>query len=260
MNTSILVFDAVSFHYPTNHKQVLEGLTLSLPQGAVSAILGPNGAGKTTLLHLALGWLKPQSGRILLHGRPLESYARRELGRQFGLVPQNEQISFEYTLLEYVLLGRAPYLSPLQMPTAQDCHLALHALEQVGLAEQANRSILKLSGGERQLVLLARALVQQPGLILMDEPTAHLDLGNKRRLLDILHILLSKGISVVLTTHEPDFAAAIASYLVLINDGRVFEAGTLAEVFTSDKITSLYRTSVKIIDVDGRKLVNWTAA
>lgn len=255
---SILTFDAVSFHYPTNHKQVIENLTLSLPQGAVSAILGPNGAGKTTLLHLALGWLKPQSGRILLHSRPLESYTRRELGQQIGLVPQTEQISFEYTLLEYVLLGRAPYLPPLQMPTAQDCRLALHALEQVGLAEQANRSILKLSGGERQLALLARALVQQPSLILMDEPTAHLDLGNKRRLLDILRILLKRGISVVLTTHEPDFAAAIATYLVLVGNGRVYEAGPLNEVFTSGKISSLYHVPVRILDLDGKKLLNWT--
>jgi iron complex transport system ATP-binding protein len=258
MKNPILVFDSLSFHYPSNQRQVLTGLNLTLSPGRTTAILGPNGSGKTTLLHLALGWLKPDGGQILLNGRPLESFSRQELGRQIGLVSQSEHIAFEYSVLEYVLLGRAPYLRSLEMPGAADCRRALWALDRVGLVERADHSILKLSGGERQLVLLARALAQEPRLILMDEPTAHLDLANKKRLLEIIRVLTQEGITVILTTHEPDFAAVAAVDLVLIREGCVQEAGPLEQIFTSEKISLLYDAPVNVVDIDGQKLVAWS--
>jgi len=257
MSGTILEFDSIAFHYPSNHRKVFVDFHLVIPSGNATAILGPNGAGKTTLLHLALGWLKPASGQVLLDERPLEQYTRRDLGQRIGLLPQNEHSAFEYSLLEYVLLGRAPYLHSLEMPGSADCQLAYQALERVGLGDQVNRSVLKLSSGERQLVLLARTLAQQPRLILMDEPTAHLDLGNKKRLLEIILGLTKDGISVVLTTHEPDFAVAVATDLVLMRAGCVQEAGPLGHVFTSDKISRLYGSPVKVVDVDGQKLVTW---
>jgi iron complex transport system ATP-binding protein len=257
MIAPILTFDAVTFHYPANHRIVLADLDLTIASGRTTAILGPNGAGKTTLLHLALGWLKPDKGQVLLNGQPLGNYSRRELGRWIGLVPQNEHVAFEYSLLEYTLLGRTPYLHPLAMPGEVDCQVAYWALERVGLALQANKSVLKISGGERQLVLLARTLAQQPRLILMDEPTAHLDLGNKIRLLEIIRALNEEGISIVLTTHEPDFAAATAADVVLMDEGSVQETGPLEQVFTSQAISSLYNSNVKVVDLDGQKLVTW---
>lgn len=257
MKAPLITFHSVAFHYPSNHQGVFSNLNLTIPRGEVTAILGPNGAGKTTLLHLTLGWRTPSRGKILLNGRPLDTYSRQELGRWIGLVPQNEHVAFEYSLLEYVLLGRTPYLHALEMPGEKDCSLAFQSLEQVRLADQANRSVLKLSGGERQLVLLARALVQQPQLILMDEPTSHLDLGNKKRLLEIIHMLQMEGISIVLTTHEPDFAAAAASNLVLMRSGEIQDGGTLKDVFTTEKISRLYQSPVKVVDLDGQKLVAW---
>lgn len=257
MSVPILAFDSIAFHYPTNHHQVIKDLNLTFEASRTTAILGPNGAGKTTFLHLALGWLRPDVGRILLNGQPLGEYSRRELGKWIGLVPQNEHVAFEYSLFEYTLLGRTPYLRPLAIPGEADYQAANWALEQVGLSYQASKSVLKISGGERQLVLLARTLAQQPRLILMDEPTAHLDLGNKMKLLDIIRALTQEGISIVLTTHEPDFAAAAAADVVLMAEGRVLEMGPLAKVFTSEAISRLYHSRVKVVDLDGQKLVAW---
>jgi len=175
----VLKFSDLTFKYPFAARPVMEHFSLGIDHGTVTAILGPNGAGKTTLLHLALGWLKPQNGNIELDGRPLTGYSRRELGQWMGLVPQKEYIQFEFSLLEYVLLGRAPHLPPLAMPEEGDYQVASDALERVGLEALQERSILSLSGGERQLVLLARALAQKPRLLLLDEPTSHLDLSNK---------------------------------------------------------------------------------
>ena len=224
----------------------------------MTAILGPNGAGKTTLLHLALGWLKPQSGYIRLEQRLLKDYSRRALGQWMGLVPQSEHISFEYSLLEFVLLGRAPYLSALAMPEKADYEIALDALRQVGLDALYQRSILSLSGGERQLVLIARALAQRPRLLLLDEPTSHLDLGNKGRLVHLLRDLQTRGVTILFTTHEPEVAAALATHLVLMQKGQVLKAGPLANVFTAADLTRLYQLPVSVVDLDGHKVTLWT--
>jgi iron complex transport system ATP-binding protein len=255
MNQTLLRFQEVTFSYRPDHHAVLQNLSLDIRQGSISAILGPNGAGKTTLLHLALGWLRPQSGQVMLEDKPLGAYTRRELGKKMSLVPQNEKIAFEYSLLEYVLLGRAPYLNPLDMPGEEDCHLAVRALEQVGLGHLTYRSVMNLSGGELQLVLIARSLVQQPRLLLLDEPTSHLDLGNKGKTLHILKSLAESGVTILFTTHDPDAASSISNYLILMNHGKVLDYGALDEVFTSEKLTNTYHTPVKVMQVDG----HWVA-
>jgi iron complex transport system ATP-binding protein len=254
----LLQFEQIQFGYPLTRQPVLRDFHLEIAPGTVTAILGPNGAGKTTLLHLALGWLQPQAGHIRLERQPLGSYSRRALGQWLGLVPQSEHISFEYSLLEFVLLGRAPYLPTLAMPAQADYEIALEALKQVGLADLQNRSILSLSGGERQLVLIARALAQQPRLLLLDEPTSHLDLGNKGRLVHLLRDLQAQGVTILFTTHEPEVAAALATHLVLMQKGQVLKTGTLNEVFTAAELTRLYQLPVSVVDLDGRKVALWT--
>lgn len=254
---SALEFDHVTFRYPGAARPVLENFCLTIEPGARMAILGQNGAGKTTLLHLALGWLKPQAGSIRLAGKPLSAYRRQELGQQIGLVPQSEHSAFEYSLLEFVLLGRAPYLPPLAMPTEQDVAMARRAIQQVGLSSLETRSILNISGGERQLVLMARALAQQPGLLLLDEPTSHLDLGNKVRLMQLLRECSAQGVTVVFTTHEPEFAAAMATHLVLMQKGQILNAGYLDEVFNGDNLTQLYQAPVTVVELQGRKVALW---
>lgn len=257
MRGSLLAFQNVRFGYPANGRPVFQDLTLDIAPGTVTAILGPNGAGKTTLLHIALGWLKPQSGHVTLAGRPLAGYSRGELGREIGLVPQSERSAFEYSLLEYILLGRAPYLKPLEMPGPEDARIAADALARVGLAGWEGRSVARLSGGERQLVLIARALTQQPRILLLDEPTSHLDLGNKTRLLALLRDLVSHGVTILLTTHEPEVAAGLATHLVLMRGGQVLHTGTLADSFTPEYLSATYGVPIEVAEVRGRQMVLW---
>jgi len=257
MSAALIAFQDVRFSYPANGRPVFQRLTLDIASGTATAILGPNGAGKTTLLHMASGWLKPQAGQVMLQGLPVGSYGRGELGRRIALVPQSEHIAFEYSLLEFVLLGRAPYLKPLEMPGPDDARIALDALARVGLAGWGERSIARISGGERQLVLVARALVQQPRILLLDEPTAHLDLGNKARLLALLRDLVGQGVTVLLTTHEPEVAASLATHLVLMRGGQVLQTGSLAEAFTGECLSATYGVPVEVAQVHGRQVVLW---
>jgi iron complex transport system ATP-binding protein len=256
----LLAFQDIAFRYQPHNGPVLAQLALEIRPGTITAILGPNGIGKTTLLHLALGWLKPESGRIVLAGQPLGSYSRHELGQWMGLVPQSEHMPFDYPILEYVLLGRAPYLKPLEMPGERDCRIARQALDQVGLGGLAGRAVTRLSGGERQLVLVARALAQQPKLLLLDEPTSHLDLSNKSRLLGLLEKLATQGVTILLTTHEPEVAAAIATHLVLMERGHKYHGGPLEQVLTTERLTATYGMPVEVIKVAGRRVVLWNAS
>jgi iron complex transport system ATP-binding protein len=254
-----LCFDRVSFSYDRDGAAVLRELSADIAPGSVTAILGANGAGKTTLLLLALGWLAPRSGRVLLGGSPLAGYSRRELGRMMALVPQSEHMSFDYPIMDFVLMGRAPYLAPLETPGAEDRRVGERAVEQAGLGHLSGRAVTALSAGERQLALVARALAQEPGLLLMDEPTSHLDLANKVRILDLVHALSARGVTILLTTHEPEVASA-ASNIVLMREGRVHRAGPLDEVFTTENLSATYGIPVRVIEVEGRRAVSWSPA
>ena len=257
MSAPLLEFERVTFGYQPLGAPALRALSLGIEPGTITAILGPNGAGKTTLLHLALGWLLPQSGQVRLDGRALGSYSRRDLGQWMALVPQSERIPFEYSILEYVLLGRTPYLAPLDMPGAKDCRIGEQVIEQVGLGPLRGRAITTLSGGERQLAVVARALAQQPRLLLLDEPTSHLDLANRVRILKLLRELSAQGVTLLLTTHEPDVAAAIATHLVLMRAGQVYQAGPLSQAFTTQHLTATYGVPVRVTQVDGRRIALW---
>jgi iron complex transport system ATP-binding protein len=257
MNTSLLSFHQVQFGYNRKIFPVLDGLDLTLKEGCITAILGPNGAGKTTLLYLALGWLKPWSGVISIAGKPIEGFNRRVFGQQMALIPQSEYIPFEYTVLEYVLLGRAPYLPSLGMPSQADERIAYEALEKVGIATLFDHSMLGISGGERQLVLVARALAQRPRLLLLDEPTSHLDLSNKYRLVQILRGLQERGVTILMTTHEPELALAVSDDAILMEKGRVLISGPTAEVATGENLSKIYSVPVKILPVEGKNQVIW---
>ena len=246
---------SLSFRYHGSAGDVLHDLSLEIPAGAVTAILGPNGSGKTTLLRLLLGVLRPRAGTIRLAGRPQASYSRRALSQLVGLVPQDEHIPFDFSVLEYVLLGRAPYLGPLAMPGEVDYRAALAALEAAGLADLATRPVPTLSGGERQLATLARALAQQPHLLLLDEPAAHLDLSNQGRLLAIVRDLAAAGTTLVLTTHDPNLAATVAAFAILMRDGQVLAAGPADSVLAADHLSATYGVPVQVYPLDGRRVI-----
>jgi len=251
----MIALDGVCFSYNGREHAVLRDLSLSLPAGAITAILGPNGSGKTTLLHLMLGLLTPQGGVIRLAGQPQAGYSRRQMSQLIGLVPQEEHSPFDFSVLDYVLLGRAPYLGALAMPGQADYRLAQAALQTTGLTHLQHRTIPTLSGGERQLAVMARALAQQPRILLLDEPTSHLDLGNKARLIEILRALAGQGVSIVLTTHDPEVAAAIAGFVVLMRRGQVLAAGEADSVLTAEQLSETYGVAVRVFQIEGRRVI-----
>jgi len=228
---------------------------MDIPARSITAILGPNGSGKTTLLHLLLGLLPPTNGNILLAGKPHGQYSRRDLSQVVGLVPQDEPVAFDLDVLEFVLLGRAPYLHLLELPKESDRQVALQALAAIGLTALQHRPVPSLSGGERQLAIIARALAQEPLILLSDEPTSHLDLGNTRRILRVLRLLGNDGKTIVFTTHDPNLAAAIADYVVLLREGRLLAAGPAADVLTSEYLSATYGIEVEVIQLRGHPLV-----
>jgi iron complex transport system ATP-binding protein len=257
MSAPVLAFQDIRFGYQRS-KPVLQHVTFALRPGCITAVLGPNGAGKTTLLYLALGWLSAWEGAVHLDGRPLRHYTRQERGRWLALVPQSEHTPFDYTVLEYVLMGRAPHLPPLAMPAPADVNAALQALEQVGLSSLAEQPVPQLSSGERQLMLLARALAQNPRLLLLDEPTAHLDLHNKSRLIGILRSLRQQGVTLLMTNHEPEVVLALADDVLLLEPGNPPVFGPLAEVFTAEALSRIYNLPIRLVQVDGHLQVLWT--
>jgi iron complex transport system ATP-binding protein len=251
----IISLSHLRFGYQAGRPVVLHDLSMEIPAGTITAILGPNGAGKTTLLHLILGLLVPLGGQVRIDGRPIAAYARREMSRLIALVPQTEHIPFDFTVLEYVLLGRSPYLGMLEMPGEDDYRFALDALDRLGLSSLTDRPVTALSGGERQMVVLARALAQQSRILLLDEPTSHLDLSNKGRLLQMLRMLAERGVTIVFSTHDPEAAVLVARYLVLMRGGQVMDSGPIDAVLTAERLSETYHAPVRVVHIDGRPVV-----
>jgi iron complex transport system ATP-binding protein len=252
MSEPIISLRRVRFGYGPANPAVLDDVSLEIPPGQAVAILGPNGAGKTTLLQVLLGALPPQEGEVWLAGKPQARLSRRETARLVGLVPQIEHVQFDFSVLEYVLMGRAPHLGVLDQPSEADYRIAFDTLEALGLGHLRGRRVPDLSGGERQMVLLARALAQQTAILLLDEPTAHLDLSNKGRLLEVLVDLGRRGTTVVFSTHDPDAAALVAQHLILMRNGRIVDAGPLEQVLTPAKLSTTYGVPVQVIEIEGR--------
>ena len=250
-----IILKDVSFAYGPEKPAFMHRISLELPGRAVIAILGPNGSGKTTMLHLLLGRLIPSEGELLLSGRLRSRIPTRELKRLIGLVPQEETIPFDLSVLEYVLLGRAPHLGLLELPGEQDRRTARDALDTAGLGALEHRSVTSLSGGERQLTAIARALTQETSMLLLDEPTSHLDLANTRRVLKVMRRLRQRDQTVLFTTHDPNTAAAVADHVILLRGGEVLAAAPLREAFTPENLSLTYGVEVEVLRIGNRSLV-----
>lgn len=259
MNNACTMID-VTFNYPNADVSALDTFSLDIPQGSSMALLGPNGAGKSTLMDILLTWKQPDKGQVLLFDKPLSSYSRKEMGKTVSLVPQDENSNFAFTVLDYVLFGRAPYLGDMAQPKKEDLDIASDALQQVGLVSFAGRPVTSLSGGEHQLLLLARAIAQRPRLMLLDEPTSALDPANTAKVLHILKNLHKRGMTLFFTTHDPSMAAETATHVAMLKSGKLLASGPLEEVMTAPLLSSLYDTPMDTIRHQGKMLVFRTEA
>jgi len=252
---NILALEQVYFRYGEDDPKVLSDLSLDIPGSKVTAILGPNGTGKTTLLHILLGLLKPYNGEVRIAGKPHREYSKRTLSQTIGLVPQFESIPFNFSVFEYVLLGRSPYLKPFQLPGEEDILITEDALVSAGISHLSQKAVTEISGGERQLVHISRVLAQQTRILLLDEPTAHLDLENQNRILTLLKGMANKGVTAVLTTHDPNAAIFAADHFVLMNKGKIAAQGEINQVITPENLTEIYRTPIRVEKTNGFTMV-----
>jgi iron complex transport system ATP-binding protein len=236
--------------------QVLRDVSLEVKPGEVVGLLGRNGAGKTTLLRAISRTLEPDSGEVRLDGRPLGSLTRRELARAIAVVPQESNIPFPFTAGELVLMGRAPHQSLLGLESSADLSLARGAMTRMGIAALADRPVFELSGGERQLVIFARALAQDAEILLLDEPTAFLDLRHRIEVLRVVRELAAAGRASLVVSHDLGLAARACDRLVLLSDGVVAAAGAAAEVLTREHLDEAFGISAQVlIAPDGEPVV-----
>ncbi len=242
----ILTLNNVGFTY--GDSWTLRGINLQVHRSELLGILGPNGSGKTTLLKIMDGILAPtEGGEILVNGENLSSLGRKETARRIAMVSQENYFGFDFSVLEVVLMGRFPHLGKLQFEGERDVKVALKALDATHTRSLSTRSIHRLSGGEKQRVLIARALAQEPQLILLDEPTSFLDIKYKREIFQLISALSAdRGLAVVVVTHDLDLTAQYCQRLVLLKEGEIYQVGDPAAVITPSNIRTVYDCPVVV--------------
>lgn len=251
-----LVAKNVSFSYRRSARSdgafVLNDISVSIPHGSLTGLLGPNGCGKTTLLKLLSGVLRPLEGSVMFGGRPLAEMPRRFTAKHLAVVPQETHPAFDYTVMEMVLMGRHPHLGLFQLEGPYDLAIAREALGSTGTAHLAERSYMSLSGGEKQRVVIASALAQTPDILLLDEPTASLDLGYQLEVASLLKRLnRERSVTMVMATHDLNLAASLCDTLVLIRDGQVLAQGATNNVLTTQMVRRLYGVEADVTFHEG---------
>jgi len=244
VSAPVLAAHRLGFGY--RGKPVGRDMDLELRAGEVLCLLGPNGSGKTTLFKTMLGLLPPQGGEVRLGGRPIGALARDEIARSVAYVPQAQAAHFPFRVADMVVMGRTAHLGPFASPSREDHAKARAALDVLGIADLAETEYTRISGGQRQLVLVARALAQDAPAIVMDEPTASLDFGNQVVVLSEVRRLAGRGLAVLLSTHDPDHAFSIGHRVALLDEGRLVALGRPDEVLTPEHLRTVYGVSVAV--------------
>jgi iron complex transport system ATP-binding protein len=244
--------EAAALAYGYREREIGRDIALDLAGGEVLALLGPNGHGKTTLLKTLLGLLPAKGGTLTLDGRPLAALSVGERARALAYVPQVHAGTFAFSVSEIVLMGRTARSSLFAAPSSHDRDMVSAMLGRLGIAHLAARPYTEISGGERQLVMIARALAQEPRYVILDEPTASLDFGNQGKVMSQIRRLASEGLGVLFTTHDPNQALRYADRALLLRDGQALASGKAAELLTPERLAALYGVAIEIVRGDGK--------
>lgn len=238
-----------NLHAGYNNKEIVHGISFSVADGEFCCIIGPNGCGKTTALKSVLGLLKPFSGTVSMDANNTVDLTDDQRARLFAYIPQVHTPPFPFTVADVVILGRTPYLGQLAHVSDEDKRIAYDALCTLEIDHLANETYTELSGGQQQLVLIARAMAQQPRLLIMDEPTASLDFGNQQMVMQRTHELSRLGVGVLMVTHSPDHALYCADKVVVMESGNIIADGPTNETITTEMLQRIYGGQVFVSDV-----------
>lgn len=242
------MFELNKVSYKYNQTLVLQNITMSIPKGIITGIIGPNGSGKTTLLKLLSGIIKPCQGEVMLADRALESYSQQEIARQIAFLEQNNRASLPFKVRDVVEMGRYPWLKPLASISKADKDIIDNALSSFDLTAKQDRIVESLSGGERQLVSLARAMAQKPKILILDEPTTYLDIGHQSMVMDYLHKWHQElGTTIIMVIHDLNLSSQYCDHLVVLDQGNFIIAGNQQEVLSEDLIAQTYRATFAMI-------------
>lgn len=243
----------ISFDY--DGEEIFSNISFSIDKGDVLCILGPNGTGKTTLIKCLNGLHEINSGEILINGQNIKKLSFKQISKHIGYIPQAHIPSFPFKVFDVVLMGRAPYLNLTDSPKEEDKKIALDALKTLGIDDLKDKEYTNLSGGERQLVFLARVLCQKPDILILDEPTSHLDFGNQIKLLEIIDNLAKSGLSIIMSSHFPDHAFLSSTKVAIMKDRKFIDFGTPDDVVTEDNLRKAYSIDVRLMELDDERKV-----
>lgn len=245
----------ISFSYEKDSPIIFENINFEIDAGDVLCILGPNGTGKTSLIKSLNGIHEINSGEILLKGKNIKKLSFNEISKIVGYIPQGHIPSFPFTVFDVVLMGRSPYINLSASPKEKDKKIAIDALKTLGIYNMKDKKYTNLSGGERQLVFLARVLAQEPDLLILDEPTSHLDFGNQIKLLEIIEQLSKLGLAIIMSSHYPDHAFLACNKVAIMKDKSFIDFGNPADVVNEKNLKEAYGIGVQLLDFeDDRKI------
>jgi iron complex transport system ATP-binding protein len=232
-------------------RNIFEDISFSVDPGDVFCILGTNGTGKSTLLRCLCNLYKLNAGSICIDGKEITAYAPKTLAQKIGFIPQIHTPTFPYSVLQVVMMGRTPHLNTFATPSMNDMEIALEALRMVNIEHIKDKPYTELSGGQMQLVLMARVLAQEPEILLLDEPTSHLDVGNQISTIEMVRKLSRKGLSLIMTSHFPDHTFLSSSKVGIMKDKKFLAMGHADEVVTEENLQETYGVPIKIVRIDG---------
>jgi iron complex transport system ATP-binding protein len=249
MNAPALKIQDLTFAYPGSNKNVLSGIDLEIKTGELMCILGANGTGKSTLLGCVCGILTPGKGDIFILGDNITDLPRSEIARRIGYVQQTHVPAFSYTVWQFVMMGRAPRVGFFSRPGKEDEEAVWAALADLGITYLADKPCTDISGGERQLCMIARAVVSRPKILIFDEPTANLDYGNQVRVLKLIRRMSEENYTIIMTTHNPDHALLLEGQVCIMESGEALHTGPADQIITEKTLEKIYNSNPKVIEI-----------